>query len=102
MLGDRLRAEVEGPVCGDGLSRIKIQRGVPKFLCCDNGREFPNQTTNLWAYQNGVRVAFSRPRKPIDNAFLESFNGTFGAECLDAPLVRVVGGDPADPRDLAQ
>lgn len=43
-----------------------------------------------------------RTRKPIDNAFLESFNGTFGAECLDAPLVRVVGGDPADPGNLAQ
>jgi integrase-like protein len=39
---------------------------------------------DLWAYQNGVRMAFSRPGKPTDNAFVESFNGTFRAECLDA------------------
>jgi len=39
---------------------------------------------DLWAYQKGVRIAFSRPGKPTDNAFVESFNGTFRAECLDA------------------
>jgi putative transposase len=38
---------------------------------------------DLWAYQNGVRMAFSLPGKPTDNAFVESFNGTFRAECLD-------------------
>jgi putative transposase len=39
---------------------------------------------DLWAYQNGVQIDFSRPGKPIDNAHVESFNGTFRAECLDA------------------
>ena len=39
---------------------------------------------DLWAYQNGVKIDFSRPGKPTDNAFVESFNGTFRAECLDA------------------
>jgi putative transposase len=39
---------------------------------------------DLWAYQNGVKIDFSRPGKPADNAFVESFNGTFRAECLDA------------------
>ena len=39
---------------------------------------------DLWAYQNGVRIAFSRPGKPTDNAFVEFLNGTFRAECLDA------------------
>ena len=66
------------------LKRIKIQRGVPKFLHCDNGSEFSSQAMDLWTYQNGVRMAFSRPGKPTDNAFVESFNGTFRAECLDA------------------
>jgi putative transposase len=41
----------------------------------------PSQAMDLWAYQNGVRMAFSRPAKPTDNAFVESFNGTFRAEC---------------------
>ena len=66
------------------LNRIKMQRGVPKMLYCDNGSEFSSQAMDLWAYQNGVRIAFSRPGKPTDNAFVESFNGTFRAECLDA------------------
>lgn len=38
---------------------------------------------DLWAYQNGVKIDFSRPGKPIDNAFVESFNGTFRDEYLN-------------------
>ncbi len=67
------------------MNQIKMHRGVPKMLFCDNGSEFTSQAMDLWAYQNGVRMAFSRPGKPTDNAFVESFNGTFRAECLDAP-----------------
>ena len=37
-----------------------------------------------WAYQNGVRIDFSRPGKPTDNAIIETFNGTLRAECLNA------------------
>src|SRR5262249_15786631 len=37
-----------------------------------------------WAYQRGVTLDFSRPGKPTDNAFIESFNGKFRAECLNA------------------
>ena len=65
------------------LNRLKQQRGVPKFLFCDNGSEFTSQAMDLWAYQNGMKIDFSRPGKPTDNAFVESFNGTFRAECLD-------------------
>jgi transposase InsO family protein len=66
------------------LNRSKSKRGVPKLLFCDNGSEFSSQAMDLWAYQNGVKIDFSRPGKPTDNAFVESFNGTFRAECLDA------------------
>jgi putative transposase len=38
---------------------------------------------DLWAYQNGVQIDFSRPGKPTDNAFVESFNGTLRDECLN-------------------
>jgi transposase InsO family protein len=41
-------------------------------------------SVRLWAYQNGVKIDFSRPGKLTDNAFVESFNGTFRAECLRA------------------
>jgi putative transposase len=66
------------------LNRIKAQRGASKMLFCDNGSEFCSQAMDLWAYQNGVRIDFSRPGKPTDNAHVESFNGTFRAECLSA------------------
>jgi putative transposase len=66
------------------LNRIRQDRGVPKMLFCDNGAEFTSQIMDLWAYQNGVQIDFSRPGKPTDNAHVESFNGTFRAECLDA------------------
>ena len=60
------------------LNRLKEQRGLPKMLFCDNGSEFTGQLMDLWAYRNGVKIDFSRPGKPTDNAF----NGTFRAECL--------------------
>jgi transposase InsO family protein len=62
---------------------VKFERAVPKVLFCDNGSEFTSQAMDLWAYRNGVEIDFSRPGKPTDNAFVESFNGTFRAECLD-------------------
>ena len=56
---------------------------MPQVLFCDNGSEFTSQAMDLWAYRNGVKMDFSRPGKPTDNAFVESFNGTFRRECLD-------------------
>jgi len=66
------------------LSRLKQQRGLPRTLICDNGSEFASHAMDLWAYQNGVQIDFSRPGKPTDNAFVESFNGTLREECLNA------------------
>jgi putative transposase len=66
-----------------GLNWLKLERGVPKVLFCDNGSEFTGQMMDLWAYRNEVKIDFSRPGKPTDNAFCESFNGTFRSECLD-------------------
>ncbi len=65
------------------LNRLKLERGVPKVLFCDNGSEFTSHAMDLWAYRNGVKIDFSRPGKPTDNAFVESFNGTFRNECLN-------------------
>ncbi len=36
-----------------------------------------------WAYENNVTLDFSRPGKPTDNPFIESFNGSFQDECLN-------------------
>jgi putative transposase len=42
-----------------------------------------SRSMDLWAYLNKVKLAFSRPGQPTDNAFIESFNGKFRAECLN-------------------
>ena len=48
----------------------------------DNGPEFISKQLDLWAYMHKVVLDYSRPRKPMDNAFIESFNGRFRDECL--------------------
>jgi len=66
------------------LNRSRLQRGAPQRLFCDNGSEFTSQVLDLWAFHHGVAIEFSRPGKPTDNAFIESFNGTLRDECLNA------------------
>lgn len=58
--------------------------GYPRAIRVDQGSEFISRDLDLWAYQKGVTLDFSRPGKPTDNAFIESFNGKFRAECLNA------------------
>lgn len=48
----------------------------------DNGSEFISKAMDEWAYRNEVKLEFSRPGKPTDNAFIESFNGRLRQECL--------------------
>lgn len=48
-----------------------------------NGSEFSGRMMDLWAYHHQVRLDFSRPGKPTDNAFIESFNGSLRKECLN-------------------
>ncbi len=49
----------------------------------DNGSEFISKTLDKWVYENNVTLDFSRPGKPTDNPFIESFNGSFRDECLN-------------------
>lgn len=58
--------------------------GLPKTIRVDNGPEFVSKELDLWAFMRGVTLDFSRPGKPTDNSFIESFNGKFRAECLNA------------------
>src|SRR3546814_17284124 len=50
----------------------------------EQGSEFISRDLDLWAYQRGVILDFSRPGKPTDNTFIEAFNGRLRAECLNA------------------
>ncbi|WP_411908895.1 IS3 family transposase [Mesorhizobium sp. ESP-6-2] len=66
------------------LERACRSVGYPKTIRVDQGSEFISRDLDLWAYQKGVELDFSRPGKPTDNAFIESFNGKFRSECLNA------------------
>ena len=66
------------------LERVGRQVGFPATIRVDQGTEFVSRDLDLWAYQRGVTLDFSRPGKPTDNAFIEAFNGRFRAECLNA------------------
>ena len=67
----------------DILSRIATERGAPKRIHCDNGSEFAGHLVDPWAYANRVVMEYSRPGKPTDNAWIESFNGTLRDECVN-------------------
>ena len=65
------------------LERIVKEQGRPRTIRVDNGPEFISKDVDLWAYWNHVTLDFSRPGKPTDNAYIESFNGRFRQECLN-------------------
>ena len=65
------------------LQRACRERGAPKVLRCDNGTEFVAKPLDRWAFWNKITLDFSRPGKPTDNAFIESFNGGVRRELLN-------------------
>jgi putative transposase len=65
------------------LNLAVAQYGGPECLRVDNGPEFISKELDLWAFAQGVVLYFSRPGKPTDNAFSESFNSRFRQECLN-------------------
>jgi putative transposase len=65
------------------LEALKGTRGLPKRIKVDNGPEFISRVLDNWAYFNKVHLDYSRPGRPIDNAWIESFNGSFRDECLN-------------------
>lgn len=65
------------------MESLKVERGVPDCIKVDNGPEFISKELDRWAYENKVTLDFSRPGKPVDNAYIESFNGSFRDECLN-------------------
>ncbi len=53
------------------------------MIAVDNGPEFTSRVLDAWAYRNAVRLHFIQPGRPIQNRFVESFNGKFREECLN-------------------
>lgn len=65
------------------LDEIAAKLGYPRSITVDNGPEFISNALDQWAHARGVQLHFSRPGRPVDNAFIESFNGRLRDECLN-------------------
>lgn len=65
------------------LDAVGAARGFPDVIVCDNGSEFTSQALDQWAHERGVRLQFIEPGKPVQNGFVESFNGRLRDECLN-------------------
>ena len=82
-LAIRAAPKLHGSDVAEILDEVAESKGKPDRIFLDNGPEFISKALDLWAYQTKVTLDFSRPGKPTDNAYIESFNGSFRDECLN-------------------
>jgi putative transposase len=84
---EALAIEVDSSLPGVRVVRVLEQvvaaRGTPGEIVMDNGPELTGKALDQWAYAQGVRLRFIDPGKPVQNAFIESFNGRLRDECLN-------------------
>jgi len=74
---------ITGDTVVDILDSISYHRGRPERIRVDNGPEFVSKALDNYSYQNNIKLEFSRPGKPVDNAFIESSGGSLRDECLN-------------------
>lgn len=81
------RIEVDTSITGARvvriLTEIALEEGLPEIIIIDNGPEFIGKALDEWAYARGVRLFFISPGKPVENMYMESFNGKLRDECLN-------------------
>lgn len=65
------------------LDDLALRVGLPKEIVLDNGPEGTSKAMFDWSEKTGVRLRFIAPGKPLQNAFVESFNGKIRDECLN-------------------
>jgi len=79
-------ASLSGEKVAIVLEKIVADRGAPQSITVDNGTEFASKAVDLWAYQNAVYLDFIRPGRPVENGYIESFNGRLRDECLNVEV----------------
>jgi putative transposase len=65
------------------LEELKNRRGLPLKIRSDNGPEFVSRAVDQWAYEQGLHWHTIQPGRPMENGYVESFNGRFRDECLN-------------------
>ncbi|MEQ8249555.1 MAG: IS3 family transposase [Alphaproteobacteria bacterium] len=61
-------------------------RGRPEMVVSDNGTELTSHAVLEWCQDTGIEWHYIAPGKPMQNAFVESFNGRLRDECLNENL----------------
>jgi putative transposase len=77
---------LSGEKVAAALDKVVVQRSAPQSITVDNGTEFASKAMDLWAYKNGVHLDFIRPGRPVENGYIESFNGKLRDECLNVEV----------------
>src|SRR5271165_1829528 len=77
------------------LEELKHSRGLPRQIRSDNGPEFVSRAVDQWAYEQSLQWHTIQPGRPMENGYVESFNGRFRDECLNENWFR----DLADARE---
>ena len=72
-----------GERVGQVLDRVLGTHLAPRSITVDHGTEFQSRVLEDWAYRRSVQLDCIRPGKPVENAFIESFNGRLRDECLN-------------------
>jgi len=72
-----------GETVSQVLDHVLGEQPGPRSITVDHGTEFQSRALEDWAYRRGVQLDFIRPGKPVENAFIESFNGRLRDECLN-------------------
>jgi putative transposase len=78
------------------LDRLMIERGKPKMVVSDNGSELTSNAILTWADHIRVEWHYIAPGKPMQNAFIESFNGRLRDELLNEMLFMSLAQARAD------
>jgi putative transposase len=77
-------SSLSGHAVAEALDRVIALHGQPATFTVDHGTEFTSRAMDEWAYRRGVKLDFIHPGRPVENGFIESFNGRLRDECLNA------------------
>ena len=75
-----------GITAANMISFFESLPNLPKKLRCDNGPEMSSKEFMDWAFKRKIAIEYIQPGKPVQNAFIESFNSRLRDECLNEEL----------------
>ena len=82
-LGQIVDFSISGERVARYLDDLSTRRELPEAIVLDNGPEMTSKALWFWSQKRGVTLSFIRPGKPMENPFVESFNGRFRDQCLN-------------------